>query len=96
MFHVEHFGPIGAKNLTRSKTVASLSICKIDRFFGAIGIGCPSASMVMPVVGARLRGKIRSYQDWQWCGQRLMPHQVTIGEVKDEATCTGILRDENP
>jgi hypothetical protein len=36
MFHVKHFGTIGAKKLTRHKTAVPSSICKIDRFFGAI------------------------------------------------------------
>jgi hypothetical protein len=39
MFHVKHFCPIGAKNLTSLKTAARLRSCKIDRFFGAIRIG---------------------------------------------------------
>jgi hypothetical protein len=30
MFHVKHFCPIGAENLTRPKTAAFRSICKID------------------------------------------------------------------
>ena len=40
MFHVKHFCKVEAKNLAGPKTAASLSICEIDRFFGAIGIGC--------------------------------------------------------
>jgi hypothetical protein len=39
MFHVKHFCPIEAKNLTSLKTVARLRSCKIDRYFGAIRIG---------------------------------------------------------
>ncbi len=38
MFRVKHFGTIGAKNLTRPQTAGRLAICKINRFFGAIGI----------------------------------------------------------
>jgi hypothetical protein len=39
MFHVKHFGKVRSQNLTRPKTAASPSSCKIDQFFGAIGIG---------------------------------------------------------
>jgi hypothetical protein len=38
MFHVKHFGEVRPENLTRRVTVSSLSIRKIDRFFGAIGM----------------------------------------------------------
>jgi hypothetical protein len=39
MFHVKHFGTIGAKNLTSLNTNAVPRSGMIDRFFGAIGIG---------------------------------------------------------
>jgi hypothetical protein len=35
MFHVKHFGPIGAKNLRQR----SPPTCKTDRYFGAIRSG---------------------------------------------------------
>jgi hypothetical protein len=41
MFHVKHFGPVGAENLT--SRIQPLPLCsgKIEQFFGAIGIGLP-------------------------------------------------------
>jgi hypothetical protein len=36
MFHVKHFGTIGAQNLIRHQTMAPPSTCKIDQSFGAI------------------------------------------------------------
>ena len=36
MFHVKHFCPIGAKNLTWPRTAAPSYFCNIDRFRGAI------------------------------------------------------------
>jgi hypothetical protein len=39
LFHVKHFCPVGAQDLTRSKTATTPSICKIDRFSGTIRVG---------------------------------------------------------
>jgi hypothetical protein len=39
MFHVKHFCPVEAKILTNPKTAAYRCACKIDQYFGAIGIG---------------------------------------------------------
>jgi len=36
MFHVKHFGAIGAKNLTWPQTAAPPATCKIDPSFGVI------------------------------------------------------------
>jgi hypothetical protein len=36
MFHVKHFGTIGAENVIWPQTAVPPSTCKIDRFFGAI------------------------------------------------------------
>jgi hypothetical protein len=38
MFHVKHFGPIEAQNLTSSQTTPPFRDCKLARFFGAIGL----------------------------------------------------------
>jgi hypothetical protein len=43
MFHVKHFCPVGAKNLTRPKTATRLRFGKIDRSFGAIATRAAAA-----------------------------------------------------
>jgi len=39
MFHVKHFRPIAAKNLTKLTTATRPQFGKINQNFGAIGIG---------------------------------------------------------
>jgi hypothetical protein len=45
MFHVKHFGTIGAKNLTRRKTAASPDLVRSIDFLVQLASGAAAASM---------------------------------------------------
>jgi hypothetical protein len=65
MFHVKHFCPKAAGNLTSSKTAPLPGPCRIDRNFGAMESGGGDTSIAEHVAGNQLRCKFginpRSY-----------------------------------
>jgi hypothetical protein len=96
MFHVKHFGPIGAHNLTRPKTAAFLNIVESTDFFLQLESSVGGVSTPEPVAKGQLRCKIDLYQDWQ-LGQRPnaawlppLPSSDNSSVIVAEHFCTGL------
>jgi hypothetical protein len=81
MFHVKHFDPVGAKNLTRLKTAARPYACKIDRLqLESVG------SMAQPI--ARREPRVRfadgvdlnsAKKSWLLC--TAMENDIALGHL---------------
>jgi len=65
MFHVKHFCPVAAQNLTRAKTAFRVDLVRSTDFLDRLESGCAGALMAQVVGDSQLRCKIHSHQVWQ-------------------------------
>jgi hypothetical protein len=62
MFHVKHFCPVGAENLTRPRTAAHFDLVRSIDILVQFQEGRSATSIARPVAGRHPRCKVRSIQ----------------------------------
>jgi hypothetical protein len=93
MFHVKHFCPVAAQNLTRTKTALLIDFVRSIDFLVQSESGGGGASMIEYVAGSQFRCKIHSCRGRRW--SRPPPAFDDTPAVTAVYFCTGIIHQKN-